>query len=157
MAKRQVPAPAARQDLRQILIWSERKFGHAAAARDRALLKQAVREIKPILLAKALKNPRHFLLCRHRPDGSLEIARIFEASAISTLNSLATTAVHDNRRFYNLMARRTICLLAFTLALQSAPPDFSKDVAPILEKHCLQCHRPGGIAVPLTSYETVRP
>ena len=78
-------------------------------------------------------------------------------SAISTLNSLATTAVHDNRRFYKLMARRTIWLLAFTLALQAAPPDFSKDVAPILEKHCLQCHRPGGIGVPFTSYETVRP
>ena len=125
MAKRQVPAPAARQDLRQILIWSERKFGQAAAARYRALVKQAVREIKPILLAKALKNPRHFLLYRHRTSGSLEIARIFaKTSAISTLNSLATTAVHDNRRFYNLMARRTICLLAFTLALQAAAPDF---------------------------------
>ena len=55
------------------------------------------------------------------------------------------------------MARRTICLLTLTLALQAAPPDFSKDVAPILEKHCLQCHRPGGIGVPFTSYETVRP
>ena len=55
------------------------------------------------------------------------------------------------------MARRTIWLLTFTLALQAASPDFSKDVAPILEKHCLQCHRPGGIAVPFTSYETVRP
>ncbi len=38
-------------------------------------------------------------------------------------------------------------------------PTFSKDVAPILYKNCVICHRPGEIAssVPLLSYETARP
>ncbi len=37
-------------------------------------------------------------------------------------------------------------------------PTFTKDVAPILQKHCQECHRPGE-AVPMTlmSYEEVRP
>jgi len=38
-------APAARQDVREVLRWSEQKFGLTAAARYRALLKQAARDI----------------------------------------------------------------------------------------------------------------
>src|SRR5215831_18649581 len=35
---------------------------------------------------------------------------------------------------------------------------FTKDVAPILYKHCAECHRPGEIApMPLLTYEQVRP
>ena len=80
MAKRQVLAPAARQDLRQILNWSEWKFGHAAAARYRALVKQAAD-----LTRKGSKESSPFSVVRHRPDGSLEISRIFaKTSAIST-------------------------------------------------------------------------
>jgi hypothetical protein len=38
------------------------------------------------------------------------------------------------------------------------PPTFSREVAPILFKHCANCHRPGEIApMPLLSYEQVRP
>jgi hypothetical protein len=38
-------------------------------------------------------------------------------------------------------------------------PTFSREVAPILFKHCANCHRPGeiGSAVSLLSYETARP
>ena len=37
-------------------------------------------------------------------------------------------------------------------------PTFTKDVAPILFKHCASCHRPGDIApMPLLSYENARP
>lgn len=31
----------------------------------------------------------------------------------------------------------------FPPAALAAPPDFGKDVAPILEKHCIRCHQPG--------------
>lgn len=30
--------------------------------------------------------------------------------------------------------------------LQESPPDYSQDVAPILERHCVECHREGGSA-----------
>jgi len=37
-------------------------------------------------------------------------------------------------------------------------PTFSKDVAPILQKHCQECHRPGEIGpMPLLSYAEARP
>ena len=36
-------------------------------------------------------------------------------------------------------------LVAPSLAV-AAPPTFSKDVAPILYKSCVECHRPGAIA-----------
>jgi hypothetical protein len=39
-----------------------------------------------------------------------------------------------------------------------ATPTFAKDVAPIVYKHCAQCHRPGEVApMSLLSYEDVRP
>ena len=56
---------------------------------------------------------------------------------------------------------------AFVLAAGSAaaqvrgagnPPTFSKDVAPVLYKHCTTCHRPGEIApMSLLTYEESRP
>ena len=36
--------------------------------------------------------------------------------------------------------------LAGASAAQAATPTFSKDVAPILYKSCVECHRPGAIA-----------
>jgi mono/diheme cytochrome c family protein len=46
-------------------------------------------------------------------------------------------------------------------AQQAAAPGevtFTKDVAPILQRSCQTCHRPGGVApMPLTTYEEVRP
>ena len=45
-----------------------------------------------------------------------------------------------------------------TQTLSSATPTYSKDVAPILYKHCTVCHRPGDIApMSLLSYEDTRP
>jgi toxin ParE1/3/4 len=95
---------AARQDIREILRWSERNFGEAAAARYRALVKQAIRDIgadperpgskeRPELMIKGartyhlsfsqgrvsggrVKEPRHFLLYRRRHDDVIEVARI---------------------------------------------------------------------------------
>jgi len=47
---------------------------------------------------------------------------------------------------------------AAPLSAQQATPTFSKDVAPILQKSCMNCHRAGSIGpMSLTSYEEVRP
>lgn len=101
-------APAARQDVREILKWSERNFGEAAAARYKALIKQAVRDVgadperpgskeRPEIMARGartyhlefsrsrvsgsrVKEPRHFLLYRRRDDGVIEVARILHDS-----------------------------------------------------------------------------
>src|SRR5207253_7410562 len=53
----------------------------------------------------------------------------------------------------------------FCLAVQSrsqeptsAPPTFSKDVAPILQKHCQTCHRPGEAApFSMLTYRDTKP
>ena len=43
-------------------------------------------------------------------------------------------------------------------AAGAADVTFAKDIAPILQRSCLQCHRPGGVApMPLVTYEQVRP
>ena len=101
---RPILAPAARQDVRDVLRWSELRFGKTAAARYRALLKQAVRDVGvnpqrpgskecPDIMADGartyhislsrsrmkgatVKEPRHFLLYRHRENDVIEVARI---------------------------------------------------------------------------------
>lgn len=50
-----------------------------------------------------------------------------------------------------------ICILFSALANAGAPA-FSKEVAPILNKHCVQCHRPNNIApMSLLDYKSARP
>src|SRR5258708_15740490 len=50
----------------------------------------------------------------------------------------------------------TLALLAASLA--AAAPTFSKDVAPILYKRCVECHRPNDIApMSLLDYKSARP
>src|SRR5437588_851613 len=50
----------------------------------------------------------------------------------------------------------TLAFLATSLA--TAAPTFSKDVAPILYKRCVQCHRPNDIApMSLLDYKSARP
>src|SRR3989454_11433185 len=47
-----------------------------------------------------------------------------------------------------------------TFAAQSGPPaaTFTKDIAPILQKSCQNCHRPGAIApMSLLTYQDARP
>src|SRR5258705_9993597 len=47
---------------------------------------------------------------------------------------------------------------ASTAATNPSPVTFTKDVAPILQKNCQGCHRPGEIApMPLLTYKDVRP
>src|SRR3984957_18289780 len=48
--------------------------------------------------------------------------------------------------------------LAATAATNSSPVTFSEDVAPVLEKNCQGCHRPGEAApFSLMTYEQARP
>jgi len=58
------------------------------------------------------------------------------------------------------MTRAAFAALALAAALPlspPAPPAFYKDVLPILQQHCQECHRPGGIGpMPLVTYEQVR-
>ena len=49
-------------------------------------------------------------------------------------------------------------LLLPAAAFAQATPTFSKDVAPLLNQHCVSCHRPGDMApMSLLSYERARP
>ena len=99
-------SPGARQDIRDILLWSLDKFGFDAAGRYRTLLIQALRDLeadptrpgskarpelaedartyhlsfsRSSLQGKSVKAPRHFILYRIRPAG-LEAARILHDS-----------------------------------------------------------------------------
>ncbi len=52
----------------------------------------------------------------------------------------------------------SLTLAADPSAGQSAQPTFSKDVAPIVFKHCTTCHRPGEVApMSLLTFEEARP
>ncbi len=71
----------------------------------------------------------------------------------------------SSKRFarFSAIACALIAFVAVLLPLSSAAgspaPTFNRDVAPIIFKHCANCHRSGEIAasMPLTSYEEVQP
>ena len=100
-----VLAPAAQQDIRELLNWSEKRFGKRARVRYAALLKQALRDIaadpdrpgsqdRPDLAqgvrvyhlffsrnrvdsaAGTVKAPRHFLIYRKRDNTAIDILRV---------------------------------------------------------------------------------
>src|SRR3954447_9706886 len=61
-----------------------------------------------------------------------------------------------------MFMKRIVLSILFVAGLSSAafaqPVTFSKDVAPILQKACQNCHRPGAIApMSLLTYQDVRP
>src|SRR5262249_35509178 len=61
-----------------------------------------------------------------------------------------------------LIAAAAAAVSPFAVGAQQAPaaggPTFTKDVAPILQRSCENCHRPDGVApMSLVSYEDVRP
>jgi len=99
-----VLAPSARSDIREVLIWSQERFGEQAAERYRGLLKEALRDIaadpqrpgsreRPDLARCVrtyhlyfsreraggdlgiVKKPRHFLVYRQRGD-VIEVMRV---------------------------------------------------------------------------------
>src|SRR5579862_3367390 len=59
-----------------------------------------------------------------------------------------------SRRVFGISA----LLAATTLSAPAADPTFSKDIAPIFQKACQNCHRPGSIApMSLLTYKDARP
>src|SRR5262249_27694550 len=58
------------------------------------------------------------------------------------------------------VALALLCTSSLTFAQAASEPavTFAKDVAPILQKSCQECHRPGQMApMSLLTYEEVRP
>ena len=68
------------------------------------------------------------------------------------------TALRGSRSLPDLLTIAAIICLS-TYCVSPAPaPTFSHDVAPILQKNCQSCHRPGEAApFPLLTYEQARP
>jgi toxin ParE1/3/4 len=94
----------AKRDLSGLMKWTFREFGGRAALRYDILIKQALKDIgadperpgskeRPEIMVRGartyhlefsrnrvsgskVKEPRHFLLYRHRDDGVIEVARI---------------------------------------------------------------------------------
>ena len=64
-------------------------------------------------------------------------------------------------RTYTPVAGSVLCFMQFAaLAADTGPREvtFSKDIAPILQRACQNCHRPGSIApMPLLTYKDARP
>ena len=57
-----------------------------------------------------------------------------------------------------LLVAITGTLLGASVASAGEAPTFYKDVLPVLQAHCQNCHRPGEVApMPLLSYENARP
>ncbi len=62
--------------------------------------------------------------------------------------------------FFGVIFVGAVLMAPVPAVAQAAPdaPTFSKDVAPVLYKHCTTCHRPGEIApMSLLTYEQTRP
>src|ERR1035438_2924602 len=56
------------------------------------------------------------------------------------------------------VALLTLCLSCVVWAASPTGPTFSKDVAPIFYKNCVDCHRPGEAApMSLLTYKDARP
>lgn len=101
-------SPAARRDIADILQWSLDRFGNMAEIRYDALIKQAIHDIvtdperagsqiRPELPIPGLrsyhlslsrthvsggrvKEPRHFIVYRKRPDDVIDIVRVLHDS-----------------------------------------------------------------------------
>jgi hypothetical protein len=70
-------------------------------------------------------------------------------------------AIHSwfRMRYWFLIVSAAVATFSLIVSSQSpSPPTFYRDVLPILQKHCQQCHRPGEIApIPLVTFEQARP
>src|SRR5881296_4616506 len=60
-----------------------------------------------------------------------------------------------------LVVAAVVAVTPFALKAEQAAPQtvtFTKDIAPVLQRSCENCHRADGVApMPLTTYEEVRP
>jgi hypothetical protein len=63
---------------------------------------------------------------------------------------------HRSLRLFAIPIAATLTLAA--ASKEKSSPTYTKDVAPILNNRCVECHRPGEVApMPLLSYKQVRP
>src|SRR5215467_6364278 len=61
-------------------------------------------------------------------------------------------------RIFTLTCSMTCSVLLGASICSAATPTFNKDVAPILYKNCVACHRPGEVApMSLIDYQSARP
>jgi hypothetical protein len=63
-------------------------------------------------------------------------------------------------KYLSILIVVTLCSAGYALAQEpnNPPPTFTKDVAPILQKHCQTCHRPGEAApFSMLTYEQTKP
>src|SRR6266436_2781196 len=63
-------------------------------------------------------------------------------------------------KYLSILLAGTLCCAGRVLGQEpnNPPPTFTKDVAPILRKHCETCHRPGEAApFSMLTYEETRP
>ncbi len=60
----------------------------------------------------------------------------------------------------SILLAAALCCAGYVFGQEpgNPPPTFSKDVAPILQKHCVTCHRPGEAApFSMLTYEQTKP
>src|SRR5580704_14626516 len=68
--------------------------------------------------------------------------------------------VAKSMRCLSILLALTLGRAGYALAQEpnNPPPTFTKDVAPILQKHCQTCHRPGEAApFSMLTYEQTKP
>jgi hypothetical protein len=71
---------------------------------------------------------------------------------------MRTTRARDKFLYSGSVRYVVLLVLLLPATLFSAGPTFFRDVAPILQKHCQSCHKPGDIApMSLVTYRDARP
>lgn len=69
----------------------------------------------------------------------------------------ALTAVHEGQPVAVAQTKPVGCLFESETALKAKDVDYSRDVAPLLQAHCMSCHREGEVApFSLTSFDDAR-
>lgn len=69
----------------------------------------------------------------------------------------ALTAVHEAKEIAVAKTQPVGCLFESQTALAANDVDYSRDIAPLLQANCMNCHREGEVApFPLTSYDDAR-
>jgi hypothetical protein len=150
-------------------VHSDRLTTRAAAARHRDEFKIAF----PVLfdasgeIAELLKpshTPEAFVIS---PDGNVlyrgwinnRYAGLGKSRPEATEHDFADAlaAVHEDRQIPVAKTQPVGCLFESPSALTAKRVDYSRDIAPLLHAHCMNCHREGEVApFPLTSYDDAR-
>ena len=90
------------------------------------------------------------------------IQRTRQNFAVLSRSCLESTnrEVGKSMKFLSILIAVTLCCAGYAFGQEpnNPPPTFTKDVAPILQKHCQTCHRPGEAApFSMLTYEQTKP